>query len=64
MDRPRSQSTTEELASLRQLLSALKSGSMTLRQGGKDVTRREIAKLKPDIEFLESIIARTKDKNA
>lgn len=48
----------EELAGLRQLLKALESGSMTMRENGKDVTKREIDKLKPDIAFLEKVLAR------
>jgi hypothetical protein len=35
----------EELVGLRQLLEALKSGSMTIRENGLDVTQREIDRL-------------------
>ena len=42
----------DELASLRRLLDALESGSMMLLLNGKDVTQEEVAKLKPDIEYL------------
>ena len=49
---------SEELAGLRQLLKALESGSMTMRQNGQDVTKRELDKLKPDIAFLEKVLAR------
>ena len=48
----------DELASLRRLLDALASGSMKLLLNGRDVTQEEVAKLKPDIEYLESILAR------
>lgn len=48
----------EELAVLRQFLEALESGSMTIRESGKDVTQREIDKLKPDIAYLEKVLAR------
>jgi hypothetical protein len=42
-----------ELAPLRRFLQALESCSMKITEGGIDVTKREIAKLKPEIEFLE-----------
>jgi hypothetical protein len=48
----------DELASVRRLLSALESGSMKLLLNGRDVTQQEVAKLKPDIEYLESVLAR------
>jgi hypothetical protein len=48
----------DELASLRHLMDALESGSMKLLLNGRDVTQEEIAKLKPDIEYLESVLAR------
>jgi hypothetical protein len=48
----------DELASLRHLLDALESGSMKLLLNGRDVTQEEVAKLKPDIEYLESVLAR------
>ena len=48
----------DELASLRRLLDALESGSMKLLQNGRDVTQEEVAKLKPDIEYLEVVLAR------
>jgi hypothetical protein len=48
----------DELASLRRLLDALESGSMKLLQNGRDVTQEEVAKLKPDIEYLEAVLAR------
>ena len=53
----------EELAALLQLLRALESGSMTIHQNGNDVTRQEIAKLRPDIRFLESLLARDSKKD-
>ena len=49
---------TTNWASLRRLLDALASGSMKLLLNGRDVTQEEVAKLKPDIEYLESILAR------
>jgi len=51
----------DELASLRHLLEALETGSMKLLRNGKDVTQEEVAKLKPDIEYLESVLARIRD---
>jgi hypothetical protein len=51
----------DELASLRDLLEALETGSMKLLRNGRDVTQEEIAKLKPDIEYLESVLARILD---
>jgi hypothetical protein len=43
----------DELSSLRRLLDALESGWMKLLLNGRDVTQEEVAKLKPDIEYLE-----------
>jgi hypothetical protein len=43
----------DELASLRRLMGALESGSMKLLLNGRDVTQEEVARLKPDIEYLE-----------
>ena len=48
----------DELGSLRRLLDALEFGSMKLLQNGRDVTQEEVAKLKPDIEYLEAVLAR------
>jgi hypothetical protein len=48
----------DELAGLRRLLDALESGSMKLLLNGRDVTQEEVARLKPDIEYLESVLAR------
>jgi hypothetical protein len=48
----------DELGSLRRLLDALESGSMKLLLNGRDVTQEEVAKLKPDIEYLEAVLAR------
>jgi hypothetical protein len=50
----------DELAGLRRLLDALESGSMKLLLNGRDVTQEEVAKLKPDIEYLESVLARVR----
>ena len=54
-------STNRELTALRQLYEALTSGRMMLGENGKDVTQREIEKLKPDIAYLESVLARRHD---
>jgi hypothetical protein len=43
----------DELTPLRRFLQALESGSMKITEGRVDVTKREIAKLKPEIEFVE-----------
>jgi hypothetical protein len=48
----------DELTSLRRLLDALESGSMKILLNGRDVTQEELAKLKPDIEYLESVLTR------
>ena len=48
----------EELAALRRLLEELMSGAMSIRENGNDVTKREIDKLAPDIQYLETILAR------
>jgi len=52
-----------ELAALRNLLEALKSGSMSIRKNGNDVTQREIGKLAPDITYLETVLARSRKGN-
>jgi len=46
-----------ELSSLRQLLDSLTGGSAMIFQNGADVTQSEIDKLKPDIEYLERLLA-------
>jgi hypothetical protein len=51
----------DELASLRRLLNALETGSMKLLRNGKDATQEEAATLKPDIEYLESVLTRIRD---
>jgi len=48
----------DELANLRRLLHALETGSMIISQHEKDVTQEEVAKLKPEIEYLESVLVR------
>ncbi|MGH7099491.1 MAG: hypothetical protein ACREE4_17765 [Stellaceae bacterium] len=48
----------EELGVLRQLLESLKSGTMKLYQNGQDVTQRELKKLRPDVAYLETVLAR------
>jgi hypothetical protein len=54
----------DELKVLRDLLDRLQSGALTMKTGGKDVTKREINILKREIAFLEKIIARLKGQNA
>ena len=53
---------SEELARLRELLAALESRAMTIGEHGEDVTQREIDKLKPDIEYLESVLKRVAEE--
>ena len=48
----------DELASLRRLLDLLENGSMKIFKNGQDVTQEEVAKLKPDVEYLELVLAR------
>ena len=48
----------DELASLRRLLDSLENGSMKIFKNGQDVTQEEVAKLKPDVEYLKSVLAR------
>jgi hypothetical protein len=50
--------TEEQLATLRGLFEMLQSGTMTLHENGEDVTEREIEKLKPDMAYLEHVLAR------
>jgi hypothetical protein len=49
-------SPKDELADLRRFLLALQSGATTIHENGADVTKREIDRLKPDIEYLESLL--------
>ena len=49
----------KELAAVRQLLEALRSGAMSVRENGNNVTKREIDKLAPDIKYLETALARS-----
>jgi len=51
-------STNEELTGLHTLLNALESGEMQIRERKKDVTKREIGKLKSEIEHLEEVLTR------
>ena len=55
MDEPR---PADELAILRDLLGRLETGALSMHQGGKDVSQREIGILKREIAFLEKILAR------
>jgi len=50
--------TRDELAGLRRLLRALEHEGMTIRQHGRDVTKEEAAKLRQDIAYLETILAK------
>lgn len=52
---------SEDLVNLHRLLDALESGSMTIHLNGKDVTQREIEKLKPDIAYLEKVLTEIVD---
>ena len=52
--------TGNEPAGLRQLLNALEHEGMTIHLNGKDVTKQEADKLRPDIEYLEKALARTR----
>jgi polyhydroxyalkanoate synthesis regulator phasin len=51
--------TSNELDGLRRYLAALQSGT-TIRRGNVDVTQQEIAALKREIDYLESVLARLK----
>jgi hypothetical protein len=55
MESPR---LTDELATLKNLLERLESGSMTMRSGGKDVTQREVGILRKEIAAIEKTLAR------
>jgi hypothetical protein len=50
--------TNAELNELRDLLSRLTSGELTLRRGQTDETRSEITVLTREIAFLEKVLAR------
>ena len=52
----------QERARLLRLLALLKSESMRLGRGKMNVTQREIDKLIPDIEYIESVLARNRAK--
>jgi hypothetical protein len=51
-------STTDELASLRQLLKAFESGQMKIISVNVDVTPEKAAGLRRDIAFLEKVLSR------
>jgi hypothetical protein len=51
----------KKLATVITLFEMLKSGRMRLSQDGVDVTECEIEKLKPEIVYLERIIAHPHD---
>jgi hypothetical protein len=53
-------STSDELAELRRLLEALRSGAMHIRQGAKDVTRREHDLLERAVTRLDLVISRAR----
>jgi hypothetical protein len=48
----------DELATLRDLLGRLEAGTLSMHQGGKDVSQREIGILKREILALEKTLAR------
>jgi hypothetical protein len=52
------ESSPFELAEFRDLLARLESGELVLKQGGNDVSAREIAVLKREIAALEKVIGR------
>ncbi len=58
------ESPKDALAGLRQLLKALKAKTMKIRENSKDVTDREIAKLKINIKSLKSALKRGKAENS
>jgi hypothetical protein len=55
--------TQDELAGLRRLLRALDNRDMTIRDRGKDVTKQEAEKLRQDIAYLETALARASATN-
>ena len=54
------QSPGDELAGLRRLIAALKSGSLTIYEAKQDVTARETWKLENNLKFLEAVLKRMK----
>jgi len=52
----------QERARVLRLLALLKSESMRLGRGKVNFTQREIDTLKPDIEYIESVLARNRAK--
>ncbi len=58
------ESPKDALAGLRQLLKALKAKTMKIRENSKDVTDREIAKLKINIKSLKSAVKQGKVENS
>ena len=51
----------DELSELRRFLGELKSGSMKIHENKKDVTARELERMKSDIEHLETVRARSRE---
>jgi hypothetical protein len=52
----------QERARVLRLVALLKSEAMRLGRGKMTVTQREIDTLKPDIEYIESVLARNRAK--
>jgi hypothetical protein len=50
----------DELATLRNLLSRIETGELTLRRGNQDVSKHEISILKQEIARLEAILERVR----
>ncbi len=50
-------STKKELTGLSRLLKALESREMFIYENKVDVTQREIDRLRPDVQYLESIVS-------
>jgi hypothetical protein len=55
--------TCDELKSLRRLLAALDSRSITMGERGVDVTQREKEKLRADVDALERRLSRGRFSN-
>ena len=51
--------TQDELLGLRQFLSALDSGEMTIRRGGTDITQLMAEDIRRDIDRIERALARS-----
>jgi hypothetical protein len=58
------QHPADELEVLRDLLSRMESGELTMRRSSGDVTQREILILKREIDHLETVLKRLKSGGA